>query len=688
MLYQKQYFYYFRDLNNVLHTVEVWKYAADGTIISSEVRGDADPFIVSYPETSSKFDPVRGSGCSLNLVSSTSMQFMGLYTAGFKDYMVKLYMGSALIWCGYLDSEIYTEPFNELENYTVSINGTDGLALLDRFNYIQDDGTHFTGISKQFDILKFIIQKLGLPFNSVNIYLSTTATGTIPAVGETLLNVTYSNNSNFYNEDGDPETLRKVLESILQPYGAFIVQSGGSLYITDTQAIASTGLGAMLKYDVSLNYIEEVAVNANLGDLSDIGFTSENQQLSTVPGVNKEIVRYSPYREINVIEFKADEDFSTVDTTLNYGVVGFKWEEKTYSTSLSWNQFYNGRFCTMKGIDGEGLNESDAYLKIGRYVTPTAYAFVYKKLLPSVIPAATFLKVEMKVYARTKPSLNNDAETSLDVKNIQLTARLAIGADVWRSSYVFTPDINQSWGISGTYGMSFYVPDHVAVDNSIVYANIADQWIDYQLNWIYYNADLDKDILSSTPYLIPLTGISGGLLEFSIGEFSASSMSGEVSPYDLRIKDVKLTLCDKDGVDLLDTDVEYVGYMDSAYKNEGSEIDLIQGANLTDFPCERAGLMKCTAGVYSWIKTWSRHGVTDNIENLLLRSYVGNYYGKTLQLTCSINMISSVLGYVTYSGYLIGKFMIIGCALNFAEAIAELTIQEISEDSFTISKSF
>ena len=280
MSLQKKYYYTFKGLDNTSFLAEIWQ-ETTATITAEEITGDEDPFYIEYPAVNI-FEPVKGSGCTLNLVSTTDRKFLNLFTANIMEYQIKLYKSGILYWVGYLDSELYSEPFNELTNYTVTFTGSDGFALLERLNYVDGSGNKYTGLVTQWQALQNILNKLGLPYKNIYVGLSTTCTDFTLAAGETLLHKTYTNNNNWYNEDNEPETARKVLEEILKPYAAFIIQDNANIYITDINTIAGASTASFKKYSSSFTYISTESINLNLGDLSSIKFAASDQQLNVV----------------------------------------------------------------------------------------------------------------------------------------------------------------------------------------------------------------------------------------------------------------------------------------------------------------------------------------------------------------------------------------------------------------------
>ena len=166
--FQKKYYYDFKSVDGKNHTVEIWQ-DTPTVIIATKINGAPYPFVVTLPGITHKFQPVRGTGADLNLFATSTMQFMDLYTANMQEYQVRHYINSTLNWCGFLDTELFSSDLSRQKNYSVEITANDGFALLDRINYVQSDGSKYTGFTSQYELLKFIIQKLNLPY--INIYI-------------------------------------------------------------------------------------------------------------------------------------------------------------------------------------------------------------------------------------------------------------------------------------------------------------------------------------------------------------------------------------------------------------------------------------------------------------------------------------------------------------------------------------
>jgi hypothetical protein len=406
MSLQVQYYYQFRDLNNQLYRVEILKNSTD-VITAEEIDGDSKPFSVEYPLVA-KFEPIHGSGCELNVISSTNMKFLSLYTADMMEYQIHFYKVidgiEYLIWAGYKDSELYHEDFSQVSDYPVQFTGNDGFNLLERLNFVDESGVNYYGIKSQWDILKIIFNRLNLPIQKLYVCISTVLDDSPAGSTETIFHKQYSICENFYDEDGKPSSLRDLLESFLKPLGAFIIQDGGNYFICDINSLAKNTDLTFKVFSISdFSYIHDEVINTSIGDLSNIGFSSDRQNFDFVPGFNRQVVSWSPYRQNKIIDFNAEDDFKELGSTNTFGSGNYQWNEKSYNKSDSWVKYNLAQFCDYLGIGAENKDQKDSYLKMvkGFYsdsVIPNQYSlenlsFIYQKQLPEVIPSGYSLKI-------------------------------------------------------------------------------------------------------------------------------------------------------------------------------------------------------------------------------------------------------------------------------------------------------
>jgi hypothetical protein len=708
MAYAEKYYFTFVGLDGKNYECEIHEDGFTGT--TTEIRASVDPFVITYPEVE-LFTPVRGSGCKMKLFATSDRQFINLYTADMMQYQIILKKNGGPYWWGYLDSEIYSEDFQYIDNYEVSFTGTDGLALLDRIYYLDEGGNDYTGTTSQWEIISNILDKLNIVWSAIFVKLETTITNITLDSDETIFHRTYIRNENFYDEDGSAMTCRKVLESILQPYGAFLTISSNYVYITDNIIILpqeSEPVTFKQYSSADFTYVQDIDINLNLGDLSDIGFANSNQQLTMVNGINEQVVSYSPYRQSEMINFDASKDLtgSTV-LTVTRGSTNYQWEENYVTDSTLWDKYNNGSFCNLEGIDGENIGLKDYYLNINKYTgwcteaDPNQLSYVYKKTLPLITHNEKFgIKISMQGFTRISSDLNG-TRTPDSVKHTRLICRLEVG------------DMKFHWksGVPKVYGWYFKNDTPLELELDFVkrtsdgYEFIEDQWIDLQLPVLYpFDSGTEDDVVKDQDFIIPFWNLlKAGYFTFSIYGFSSYSTDPDVTDaqanlvdevQDFRIKDIKFDIVYADGSDVPTKDIEYKGYLNPLYKNSGEKITNTCGFNSLGYPIEKAAMMIYTGLTFlsletgntlSNIQEWTKWGSINSIEKLLLRSIVSNYQTPSVQLNCTINRIETIVGRLTFNNYFDKNFAILGCEHNLSEATSQITIREVKYDSLYIN---
>lgn len=151
---------------------------------------------------------------------------------------------------------------------------------------------------------------------------------------------------------------------------------------------------------------------------------------------------------------------------------------------------------------------------------------------------------------------------------------------------------------------------------------------------------------------------------------------------DIRVSDIKLEVADINGNTFALTDVEYDGYLSPLAANDGNAITLLAGTNNTNYPAQYGAI---TDGTYP-VLTWTRNGNTATIEQLLLNSVLSNYQQPCVKLTADVNLLSTYLGYVTYSNYLSTKKLIpYSISIDYAENNNTLTMVETLPDNLSFN---
>jgi hypothetical protein len=710
--FQKKYYFNFYDLNQNNFIVEIWQ-DTQSVITATQIRGDVQSFSVNYPRIQSKLTPIHNSGADINLISVGNFDFLNLYTSNMQEYQIRCYKAAQLVWCGYLNSELYTEPFDQLTNYSVNFTCNDGFSLLERLNFVDASKNQYQDIASFWTVLTNIITKLNLPYNYLYVGLSTTSNDFTIAANETLFHKLLLIQNNYYNEDGEPENCLTVLKNILLPFGAFIVQNNGSLYITDLNYISGGQIQNFQQYNAqTFAFIQNIGINTTIGDLTAIGSAGINSKLNIVPAYYKQVIKYSPYKKNPIFEEKLDDlnDLTPVNT-VNYADsdTNYKWQEKYYRNNKSYTWMSNstsgGYIVAMQGTGLKNDNQSDAYLKLGLSTNLTYWERVFNapKLNYLIGTDKQFLKVTGKIFIRTKDRLGDSTEDTsgnIWVSNAYIKCLIKVNyscakqglighdwtfqdpADYYKFPY---PLLNQMSGSTqltcylGTYDNDYF--------NSI---NICDQWETIRTHHLLELPTVQWDKNS-----VLQNKILHGNLEFAIYEnLQNSDLTGWINEdltqqpakmsyiKDIRVKNFKIEIVDKWGNPIQNNDVELVGNMDMSYCNTAPEVKVLQGTNTSGDVCAMGTLLFLNSiGEYQVCTTFNRNSRTNIVEKLLMSSYQSNYSGYTQEVSATLKSVPSVLGVLTSNNWLTGKkFMPVEVRHNYSESETELTIQEIRND--------
>ena len=242
----------------------------------TEVNAAADPATLEWSDTE-KFDTVQGSALTLRLISATDRQFVSLYTVKHGDIAVDLYRNGSLYWSGTLDPEQYEEPYATRDGYEVTLTFSD-FGILDRLKW---SGEGFKTVRS---VIEQCISALGITYNGINYNYALKRSASTPL---SLTAITIPS-ANFFDEDGEPMTLRDVLEETLKPFGFRCMQRGGVVRIYD------------------LEWLRQQAASL-------ITWASTDQSLTVDKVYNDVVVTFSPYAKSGI----ADGTLETADVLKN-----------------------------------------------------------------------------------------------------------------------------------------------------------------------------------------------------------------------------------------------------------------------------------------------------------------------------------------------------------------------------------
>lgn len=266
-------------------------YCGSDNPVEIQMRGEGE---------SNKFLPLIPVQINLGIISETEQQYIDLYTNDPDKYRIKYYKDGNLKLVNKLLPFVYSEDYGAAP-YQINVSGYDGLADLSNIYLVQDDGLRMYGEIKLIKLIALCLKytRLGLDIRvACNMY----ALGMNSASYDDPLDQAYCDVEAFYLAEQNT-TVGFVLESILKPFGARLVQWGGYWNIVRVEE-----MGASYDYrefDTNGDYVTNGTFNPVLDldypGLGDCHFTGiPNMELQN--GYGKISVNYSLGAKSNFLD--------------------------------------------------------------------------------------------------------------------------------------------------------------------------------------------------------------------------------------------------------------------------------------------------------------------------------------------------------------------------------------------------
>ncbi len=727
MAYGLKYFNEFKSDDNQLYKIEILE--KDYTDVSTEVKTSSQPLIISQSNCK-RFDVIQGSSADINLISETSIQFEDLYTDDMQQFQILFYKNNSIIWCGFLDSELYDENYSFYENYQVSFTANDGLNILERLYFFDDNENKYEGLYTVYDIIQIIFNKLNLPYSNLYIgssskigykYLDEFVDLSLDSY-ESILHRLKVNTFNYYDELDESMTLREILEGILKPLGLKLKINpfNNSIYIFDLNLLKSGNDITLKKYLFSdYSFVEDVIVTNvnNIFDITnDLKYNGTGQQFNFEPAINKQTLNYSPYAVNPVLDASLDNDsdtygneFTDYETVTKYGDGDYSWYEFDYATNSKFEKQNNGHIINHSTLNLGEYENTDIYCKwtndnneSDKNDTSNIQT-VLKTIVttPLIVKTDNYLRLNLDVYLHTKDNYNDpDEKSNANVVCAYIYCYIKIG-DYYFDTSVTDPYATK-WTTTKTLSKLPVFIDGYNILNSD--NNICDKWVSIKYNYVpFYDGLMMK--LNSV-YLGNIIGYME--IEFVSYFQTTSYLDSATSDYvtteyinvkDIRIKNLSVDVMSSSIWVVTNTeplegeDVIIESYLNKKVKNEGEDINTIHG-------CRQEGIER-GAFLYDYIlgenistlylEYINRNGVYDCIENHLLNSVVSNYEKPSVMLT-NVNLKSNlicnpILNLFTDSNYINrnNEMWVYGYEFNPISNNIKLNIIEVKEDNLIIS---
>lgn len=247
---------------------------------------------------------------TFKLMNETFGQFSDIYTNDPEKFRLRHTIDGTVVWLGKVLTNQYTEQYTARPN-GVEIIANDGLPLLDKIHFADASGNRLSGKYSIIDVIALILKKINLGLSircACNLYADTMSTG---ATNDPL-DQAYIDLDRFYL-NGDSATCKDVLNKILDPFGAQLIQYGGYWNILRVEERVSTFNYRIFDADgvyvsngtyQSLKYLRR----SGRGDLT---WSDANQFLRLNPGFGEIRLIYDLGRRNSILK---NEDFRPLQT--------------------------------------------------------------------------------------------------------------------------------------------------------------------------------------------------------------------------------------------------------------------------------------------------------------------------------------------------------------------------------------
>ena len=225
-----------------------------------------EPLVIEWDEKS-KEEVICGSTATLKLISPEDGTYLDLYSVAVGEYRLEVLKNGVLYWSGTLDPEFYEEPYSWEKDYEVTLTFSD-FGILDRQKYV------LAGLKTLREILDYCLERSCILYSGIDATMLSTSLDVGSSMSLSDLTV---RSDNFYDEDGEPCSLKEVLEGVFQPLGLRMVQRGGVVWVYDLNGLYGCGV------------VEKVE------------WMSDDQTLSVDSVYNNVKVTWSPYAQSGVL---------------------------------------------------------------------------------------------------------------------------------------------------------------------------------------------------------------------------------------------------------------------------------------------------------------------------------------------------------------------------------------------------
>jgi hypothetical protein len=359
---------YFDEYNGEECTVYIKKSGYVGAEV--QVDGGPEPCVINMlAEGDEKFVHIKGTECTLQLVSSSSLQYLSLFLEPVKTYWVDIYKGATLVWKGWVNPEYYSEPFAS-PPYITTIHCTDGIAELKNIPFPLPGPTAADFKKSVIYYIAKSLEQIGFS-SSMDIYLSMdiVANTSLGQKTERVFEELFIDYRTF-RSGGKFISCYDVLEHILKAFNARLVQNKWNWWIerldqkhTTYRVEQYSGTGVYIATNPAYDAV--VALTPHVGVGSDVRFKN-GAMLEVQPAYKKFKIIQDYGQRTNILPFSNYEGEFNDEDWVNSSTLRY-WDATagTIPAIVEQVTFENSQVLMMKPLD-----EPDIVAAFYGYITP------------------------------------------------------------------------------------------------------------------------------------------------------------------------------------------------------------------------------------------------------------------------------------------------------------------------------
>lgn len=220
------------------YTCNIYQLVPNSTVLTPlEINGRVD---MSRQDKTDFTEPIIATSVKLRIEGSTDLTFEDLYSENEKTFKVEIVKDEIIRFQGFIIPDQMWEDWVR-DKWELDITATCGLSSLKNIAFAQQNSTgdniiNFFGRMKAIDIITNCLQKTGLNLPIyANIQISYLGLNNI----QNILNSIYLPAERYFQNEKEPMDCQDVLSSVLQIFGATVVQDKNRWYIYRSKDITN-----------------------------------------------------------------------------------------------------------------------------------------------------------------------------------------------------------------------------------------------------------------------------------------------------------------------------------------------------------------------------------------------------------------------------------------------------------------